>query len=76
MPPADIDIVTKPGRAWATLYANSPDGRRFIMRLPDAEASVIATFPAVFVGEHAQRIKSAGLMVRVWEFAQTAGKTA
>ena len=67
MTPADIDIVTKPRRAWASLHANSPDGRRFIMRLPDAEASVIATFPSAFVGEHARKIKGAGLMVKIWE---------
>jgi hypothetical protein len=64
---SDIDIVTKPGRAWASLHANSEDGRRFIMRLPNAEASVVTTLPAAFVGEHARKIKGAGLMVRVWE---------
>jgi hypothetical protein len=64
---ADIDIVTKPGRAWASLYANSPDGRRFIMRLPNAEASVVTTLPSAFVGEHARKIEGAGLMVKIWE---------
>lgn len=68
MPPADIDIVTKPGRAWASLHANSEDGRHFILSsLKTAEASVIATFPSAFVGEHARKIKGAGLMVKIWE---------
>jgi hypothetical protein len=71
MTPADIDIVTKPGRAWASLHANSKDGRSFIMKsLPAAESCVTATFPASFVGEHARNIEAAGLMVRVWEFAR------
>jgi hypothetical protein len=68
MTTADIDIVTKPGRAWASLHANSKDGRNFIMKsLPTAEASVIATFPKSFIREHARKIEAAGLMVRVWE---------
>ena len=64
----DLDIITRPARIFASIHANTEDGRHWIMsNLPDREASVVALFPAPFIGEYAGRIARERLKVRVRE---------
>lgn len=62
----DLDIITKPSRLWASIHANTPEGKTWIRRnVGDRESDAAATFPAAFVAEYAVAIARAGLIARI-----------
>jgi hypothetical protein len=62
----DIDIITRHTRPFASVYANSEDGKDWIMRIfPIREADSLVTIPSAFVGEYVARIARERLSVRV-----------
>jgi hypothetical protein len=65
----DIEIILRPSRNWGTIYANSPDGRRWIIRNVNGhEASgVAATFAAEFLQVYLARAAESGITVTVKE---------
>jgi hypothetical protein len=70
----DIDIITKPSRSWASMHANTADGRTWMAHhIVRAENAVAATFPASFADEHAAAIRRAGLTAAVWALAEAEG---
>jgi hypothetical protein len=62
----DLDIITRPTRLFASVYANSEDGKDWIRRrFPAREADSLVTIPSAFVGECAARIARDGLVARI-----------
>ena len=68
----DIEIVLRPSRNWGTMYANSPEGRRWIIRHVNGhEASgVAATFPVDVLQACLTRAMESGITVTVREREQ------
>jgi hypothetical protein len=60
----DLEIITKPARAWATVHANTEDGRAWITRLR-GEGTTIASIPAAVVTEYVLGIAREKLTVTV-----------
>ena len=62
----DIDIITRHGRDWASLHANTPLGRDWITRYMDRrEGSVTATIPSHLTAEYFLLIKRCGAVARI-----------
>jgi len=68
----DVEIVLRPSRGWGTMYANSPDGRRWIIRNVDGhEASGVAVlFPVDELRAYLTRAMESGITVTVKERRQ------
>ena len=73
----DIDIIIKPSRAWASMHANTADGRAWMAyNIVRAESVVLATFPASVADELAAAIRRAGLKTVLWELVETEWRAA
>ena len=62
----DLDIITRPGRSWASIHSNTPDGRDWIIRNIGINKAML---PSAFVAEYVLRIARDKLRVRVMDEA-------
>jgi hypothetical protein len=65
-PMTDLDIITKSNRIFASIYANTEDGKDWIRRhFGGAKTNVMATFPAACATEYVLLIVRDKLVVKV-----------
>jgi hypothetical protein len=65
---SDLDLLTKPERTYASLFANSAAGLDWIARnVARPACRSMAMIDARFVGEFRRRMEGDGLTVDMWE---------